>query len=135
LVEIMDAARRIEDVLQVYNQLVDVRGQIEVIKGQMQYYERAAALSAIEVDIIADTADQPLQIGKWQPRGVAKDALETLINYLQGFVDFLIWMAILVLPMAATVLAPLYLIGRSFLKWRRGRKAKKDAARQTPPEL
>jgi hypothetical protein len=51
LQEIMDSANRTEDVLAVYSQLVSVREQIEVIKGQMLYYERSAALSAITIQL------------------------------------------------------------------------------------
>ena len=39
LQEIMASANKTEDVLSVYSQLVSVREQIELIKGQMKYYE------------------------------------------------------------------------------------------------
>ena len=67
--EIMASANKTEDVLSVYNQLVQVREQIEVTKGQIQYYEQSAALSAISVEILADEAVQPLTVGGWQPGG------------------------------------------------------------------
>jgi len=44
LMTIMDGAVKTEDVLAVYNELVAVQGQIEVIKGQMQYFEQSARL-------------------------------------------------------------------------------------------
>ena len=123
----MEEATKTEDVLQVYNNLVNVREQIEVIKGQMQYYEQAAALSSISIDIVADEADQPIQIGSWQPIGVAKDAIEALIDFLQGFVNFLIWAVIYLLPVAVFVGGPLVLVWRGLRNWRRKRKAKKQA--------
>jgi hypothetical protein len=83
LSEIMASATETEDVLRVYSELNRVREQIEVLKGQIQYYEQSAALSAISVDIIADAAVQPLTIGGWQPVGVAKDAIQALINTLK----------------------------------------------------
>ncbi len=127
LAEIMEEAKKTEDVLQVYNNLVSVREQIEVIKGQMQYYEQAAALSSISIDIIADEADQPIQIGGWQPVGVAKDAVEALINFLQGFVNFLIWAVIFLLPVVIVIGVPLTFLWRGFRNWRRKRKARKQA--------
>lgn len=127
LAEIMDEARKTEDVLQVYNQLVSVREQIEVIKGQMKYYEQASALSSISIEIIADEADQPIQIGGWQPVGVAKDAVEALINFLQGFVNFVIWLVIFLLPVLLVIGIPLVFIWRGFRAWRRRRKEKKQA--------
>jgi hypothetical protein len=49
LQEIMASATKTEDVLSVYSQLVSVREQIELIKGQMKYYEQSAALSSISI--------------------------------------------------------------------------------------
>lgn len=134
LAEIMEEARKTEDVLQVYDNLVSVREQIEVIKGQMQYYEQAAALSSISIDIIADEADQPIQIGGWQPVGVAKDAVEALINFLQGFINFLIWLAIFLLPVIFVIGVPLTFLWRGLRNWRRKRKAKKQAKAESKPE-
>ena len=58
LQEIMDEAIKTEDVLSVYSQLVATREQIELIKGQMQYYEQAAALSSIQVELVTNEAVQ-----------------------------------------------------------------------------
>jgi len=127
LAQIMDDATDTEDVLQVYNNLVSVREQIEVIKGQMQYYEQAAALSSISIDIIADEADQPIQIGGWQPVGVAKDAIEALINALQGLVNIVIWLVIFVLPLVLVIGFPVSFLWRRFRRWRQKRKEKKQA--------
>ena len=127
LMQIMEDASRTEDVLQVYNNLVSVREQIEVIKGQIQYYEQAAALSSISVDIIADAADQPIQIGGWQPVGVAKNAIEALINTLQGLVNVIIWMVIFLLPVGLVIGVPLTFLWRKFRSWRRKRKEQKQA--------
>jgi hypothetical protein len=126
LKEIMQEATKTEDVLAVYNQLVSIREQIEVIKGQIKYYEESAALSAISVELIADKAVQPIEIGGWQPKGVIKDAVETLIRSLQFLVNALIWIIIYILPVLAIlfvifVLPPLLLI-RAWLR-RRKRKA------------
>ncbi|MBL7163272.1 MAG: DUF4349 domain-containing protein [Anaerolineales bacterium] len=127
LMQIMEDATKTEDVLQVYNNLVSVREQIEVIKGQMQYYEQAAALSSISVDIIADAADQPIQIGGWQPVGVAKNAIEALINTLQGLVNVVIWMVIFLLPVGLVIGVPLSFLWRRFRRWRKKRKEQKQA--------
>ena len=87
LQNIMDQATKTEDVLSVYNQLVSVREQIEVIKGQILYYEQSAALSSVSVELTANQAAQPLKIGGWQPVGVAKDALQILIRTVQALVN------------------------------------------------
>jgi len=132
LQEIMENAMKTEDVLQVYNDLVNVREQIEVIKGQMQYYEQAAALSMISVDITGDEEAQPLQIGGWQPVGVAKDAIETLVKTLQWMGDVGIWVVLCVLPIAVLVGIPLFFVGRYVKRIRKRRKAEKVAETPAP---
>jgi hypothetical protein len=122
---IMDEAVETEDVLQVYNNLVNVREQIEVIKGQMKYYKDAARLSRISIDITADQEAQPLMIGGWQPAGVAKDAIETMINTLQKLGDIAIWVVLCVVPVGIIVGIPLYFIVRYVLRLRKRRRVKK----------
>lgn len=132
LTEIMEDASKTEDVLAVYNQLVSIREQIEVIKGQIKYYEESAALSAISVELIADEAVQPIEIGGWQPQGVLKNAVEALIRSMQFLVNALIWIVIYVLPVLAIlflifVLPPLLLI-RAWM-----RRKKRKAGQKQPP--
>jgi hypothetical protein len=135
LVRIMDDANRTEDVMMVYNQLVSIREQIEVIKGQIKYYEQSAALSAISTELIADAAVQPIEIGGWQPQGVAKQAIESLVRTMQGLASFLIWAIIYLLPVLVVLfiifVLPLWLIVRF---WRRRRAARRvQVVEATPP--
>jgi hypothetical protein len=107
---IMQRAEKTEDVLNVFSQLQSYNQQIEVIKGQIQYYEQASALSAISITLIAEETIQPIEIGGWKPQGVARDAIQSLIRFWQGFVDFMINFFLLALPVFITILLPLYLI-------------------------
>jgi hypothetical protein len=134
LANIMDEATETEDVLEVYNNLVSVREQIEVIKGQMEYYQQAAALSAVSVDLTADEAIQPLQIGNWQPVGTAKDAVEALINTLQWLGDVAIWVVLCVLPVGIIVGIPLWFVIRKVLQVRKQRKESKQVAAKIPED-
>jgi hypothetical protein len=99
-----------QDVLDVYNQIISVRGQIESIKGQMQYYEQSSAYSLINVTLIAEETIQPIEIGGWKPAGVARDAIQSLLRFWQGFVNFLINMFLLVLPILITIFGPIGLV-------------------------
>lgn len=125
LQEIMDQAWKTEDVLTVYNRLVEVQEQIELIKGQMQYYEQSAALSAISVNIQANEAVQPLKIGNWQPVGVAKRAIQALINTLEVIANMLIWIGLYILPVALILFFPVRWIWRWIKRQNTGRKEKK----------
>lgn len=113
---IMQEARRTEDVLNVFNQLTEIRGQIEQVKGQMKYYRESAAMSLINVSLIPDALSQPIEIGGWRPEGVAREALEALIGALQGLATAGIWLGIYVLPLALLTLGPLFLLGRWALR-------------------
>lgn len=130
--EIMGSATKTEDVMAVYNQLIQIREQIEVTKGQIQYYEESAALSSISVLIQAQAAVQPLELGGWQPVGVARDALQALIDTMQFLGSAAIWLLIFVLPIGLVALA-IFLVLR--LLWgaiRRNRKGGKPSAPAAP---
>jgi len=120
LQSIMEEATKTEDVLAVYNQLVYTREQIEVIKGQMKYYEESAALSAISLELIPNVATQPIEIAGWHPEGTAKEAIEDLVNFLQNLADGLIYFSIARLPFLLIVGLPVFFIGRA--AWRRMRR-------------
>ena len=110
LQEIMGNAIKTEDVLAVYSQLVSVREQIELIKGQVKYYEQSAALSSISIQLIANAAVQPITIAGWQPTGVAKEALQSLIRTLQSLASFGIRLVILYVPTLLAIFVPLGLV-------------------------
>jgi hypothetical protein len=126
LSEIMENATETEDVVNVFNQLVYYREQIELVKGQMKYLEEASALSAINIQLIAEETVLPVQIGKWEPKGIALEAIQDLIDFWKGFVDFLIRFVIFTLPVLITIAIPLYL-GFLGIRWviRKLRGAKK----------
>ncbi len=107
---IMEKATETEDVVNVFNQLVYYREQIELVKGQIKYYEEAAALSAISVRVIAEETVKPVVIGKWEPKGVALEAVQDLVNFLKGFVDFLIRFVVYTLPVWIIIGIPLYIV-------------------------
>jgi hypothetical protein len=134
LEKILETATKTEDVVSIFNQLVYYREQIELVKGQMKYYEEAASLSAINVRIVAEETIQPVVIGKWQPQGVALEAIQDLINFLKGFINFLIYLVILILPILLLVSGLFYLIFlglRAIFRLLRGKKPKKEQPQDT----
>jgi hypothetical protein len=133
LTKIMDSATSTEDVLSVYNRLVDVRQQIEVLKGQINYYDQSAALSSISVDLVANEAVQPLTIGGWQPVGVAKNAIQALINTLKFLANAAIWILILVIPVLVVLYIVFFLPLSLLWKWLRSRRRRKVAPPATTP--
>ncbi len=125
--EILGSAKTTEEVLAVHQQLTYVREQIEVIQGQMKYYEESARLSAISVTIKAEASIQPLRVGGWQPVGVARDALQALIFTMQLLGSIAIWGLIYIVPTLLVIGLPIVLV-----VWLIRRGAKKRRA-STPP--
>lgn len=107
---IMEEATKTEDVLNVFNQLTYYREQIEVTKGQIRYYEESSALSAINIRIQAKEAIQPITVAGWTPVGVARDAIQALINAAKFLVEALIWILLLVVPVLILIFIPIYLV-------------------------
>jgi hypothetical protein len=122
-----DSTTKTQDVLNVYNQIVNIRGQIEQIQGQMKYIEETTSTSAINVTLIAEKTIQPIEIGGWKPQGVARDAVQALVKFLQGFVNFVIYFVLLVLPILIVVFVPIGLIIWGILALVRRSKSRKAA--------
>jgi hypothetical protein len=126
-----DSTTKTQDVLNVYNQIVNIRGQIEQIQGQMKYIEETTSTSAINVTLIAEETVQPIEIGGWHPKGVANEAIQSLVRFFQGFVDFLIVLVLQILPELLLIFGPIALVIWAIVagvKRRKARKSKANAA-------
>ena len=118
-----DAPVTTEDALAIYAQKIQITEQIEVLKGQIQYYEQSVAKSAISIRLQAKESMAPLTIAGWQPSGVAKKALQALIDFGNGFVNFIIWLGIFVLPVVLVIGLPLFFIIRALVRRNRRKQA------------
>jgi hypothetical protein len=107
----------VEEALAVNVELSRLEAEIESLKGRQQYLSQSASFSTIHITLTPDAASQPIEIGGWQPQGVAKDAVESLVSALQGVASFAIWFVLFVLPILLVVGLPLYFVGR--FVWRR----------------
>jgi len=110
LSRIMENADTTTDVLDVYSELKQVREEIEVIQGRMQYYEQSAAYSMISVELLVNEPIQPLSIGGWEPKGVARDAVQALIYALQFLANAGIWFVLFCAPVLLIIGIPLLII-------------------------
>ncbi len=106
----LEDADDVEEALAVNAELSRLEGEIESIRGRIQYLEQSAAFSTITVRITPDALSQPIEVGGWRPAGVARDAIEALITALQGLATIAIWIIIVLLPLALLVLIPLWVI-------------------------
>jgi hypothetical protein len=134
LQELLEERRRTgstSDILEVYRELTNIRGQIEQIEGRLRYLTNQAALSTITVELIPDVLYQPVSVAGWEPQGEAKAALQSLVVALQGLVNLTIWAVIFVLPLLLIMLIPLVVVILIIRWWWKRRQAKKQT-RQAP---
>ncbi|MEZ4769026.1 MAG: DUF4349 domain-containing protein [Caldilineales bacterium] len=109
------------DILEVYNALTEKRGQIEQVKGRLQYLANQVSLSTITADLVPDEGEKPVVEEGWQPLVTVKNSLRTLVSVLQGLFDTVITLVIVVLPIVLLLAVPIVLIVL-LIRWLRGRR-------------
>ncbi|HRS74979.1 MAG TPA: DUF4349 domain-containing protein, partial [Anaerolineaceae bacterium] len=112
LSEFYENAANTEDALSIYSQKMQVTEQIEIIKGQIKYYDESVSTSSITLQIQSKETIAPITVAGWQPSGVARDALQALLDFGKGLVNFLIWLVILVVPIVLLFGLPIFFLVR-----------------------
>ena len=94
----------------------------------MQYYEQAVALSAVSVKLLAEEGVLPLELGGWDLGFTARQSLQDLIYFVQGFLRFALRLIILYLPAGLLLFLLFYALWRGLLRpfWRRIRPRKRS---------
>ena len=110
LVEIMDRAGRIEDVLAVQMRLEEVRGQIEQLEAQRAHLADQAALSTLTVSWYTPVAAVAAAQEGWDLGSEVDAALAQTVDALQGLVGLGVWFAVVVLPLVVLPLLALLLL-------------------------
>jgi hypothetical protein len=115
LAESREKGRKVADIMEVYRELTGIRGQIEMIQGQLQSIDRLAALSTLNLQLRPDVAARPIvQRDEWRPIETVRGSLRVLLSIVQFLVNAFIVAVLVVLPIAL----PLWLLFR----WLRRRK-------------
>jgi Domain of unknown function (DUF4349) len=116
-------AVKISDVLEVQAQLTDVRGQIEVLTGQLKDLGDRAAYATLTVQFGTPVVAVEAAKKDWDPATVVDEASATMVGVLQGLAGAGIWFAIVWLPillvLAIVALAAAWVIRRTGLRGRR----------------
>ncbi len=125
LLELLKTVRektgKAEDILAVHRELTSIRGQIEQLKGRMQYLERTAAMSAVTIELVPDILAKPIASGGWRPGESASGALRALLNTLRFLVEAGIWIAIYILPVLVILSIPAGVIWYLVRRRRKGK--------------
>ncbi|PIP23776.1 MAG: hypothetical protein COX36_01410 [Candidatus Nealsonbacteria bacterium CG23_combo_of_CG06-09_8_20_14_all_38_19] len=119
LLKLMEKSGSISDILSVQNQLTSTRGQIEQIKGRMQYLEGSAEMATITVNLALSEDLLPIPpTEKWRPEYVLKQAWRSLLGSLKSFSYLAIWIIVY-----AVIWFPAIIIIRFVKKFLRRNKA------------
>ncbi|HKJ26701.1 MAG TPA: DUF4349 domain-containing protein [Anaerolineales bacterium] len=97
LKEFMDDAEFTADLLEAERELYQRQAELEALKGRLNYLSESAALSIIHITLTPYELYEPIDTS-WKPLATAKQAVEDLLNSMQGFADFMIVFGIAVLP-------------------------------------
>ncbi len=112
----LDKATKVEEALQVNAQLTDIEGQIEQVKGRMQYLKDRSAYSTILVNIEQQrptpTPTPTATPTAWQPGKTISEAGDALGDILRNLGDLLIWLMVVVAPLAVPVVIVVLVVRR-----------------------
>lgn len=112
LQQIMDDASDTEAVLEVYTELVRIRGEIEVAHGRVNYLSEAAAYSAIRVSLGTEAEAIQTTDDTWRPGDTLADAIDGLTVMVRAIIDLLIYAVVIGIPFVLIVVVPAVFIYR-----------------------
>ncbi|MDR3576710.1 MAG: DUF4349 domain-containing protein [Anaerolineaceae bacterium] len=113
-------AKTIDESLKINQQLADLEGQIEQVKGQMNFYEGRSAYSTVTVDLdpqfptptptmTMTPTVTPTSTPNWNPGATFHQASTVLESGTQATVDTLIWIIVVLGPIAVIILLVLFI--------------------------
>lgn len=88
-----------QKLLEVFNEISRVRGEIEQLEGRRQVLDDLTELATVDVHIAPTPEATPVVAEGWAPLAVARQAIQDLVGAVQGIADFVIRFGIYVLPL------------------------------------
>ncbi len=117
--EIMSQATKVQDILEVQRELINLQDQIDSLKGRQQYLEKTAELAKISLHLSTDEFSLPYApAGPFRPAVIFKQAVRSLVGTARSTAKLVIWVGVY-----SVVIIPVWLLIR-FLK-RKFRKTSK----------
>lgn len=87
---LLERAESVEDTIQVWRELSNIREQIERIQGRMKYLERTSDMAFIRISL-----SEPGELaGPWSPSNALRSAIRGLITFIRGLATGLIWVGV-----------------------------------------
>ena len=111
LTEVREKANaKVEDILAVHRNLMQIRGEIETLQGRKNLLDNQIGFSTVWVELIPDSMNRPIVEDPWSASGPVRNALRALVATLQGLLTALIWAVIYLTPLLLVVLVPLAIL-------------------------
>lgn len=90
--EIMDAATKTDEILNIQNQIFSLQDQIDSLKGRLKYLDETSKTVLISISLSTDELSLPYSPdNSWRPSVVFKEAVRSLVLNLRGVGEWLIW--------------------------------------------
>lgn len=87
---LLERAESVEDTIQVWRELSNIREQIERIQGRMKYLERTSDMAFIQISL-----REPGELaGPWSPSNALRSAIRGVITLIRGLATGLIWVGV-----------------------------------------
>lgn len=93
--EILAKAEKVDEILQVQRELINLQTQIDNLKGRQNYLEKSVQLSKITVYLSTDELALPYAPSKaWRPKIIFKQAVRSLIRTARKAGIAIIWLGV-----------------------------------------
>lgn len=125
LIDFLQQAQKVEEALQVNQQLSEIQGQIEEAEGRIAYLKESAAYSTINVSMRGQAVVVVAADRSWSPGTTARNAANGVLAFAQVVADILIVFVVWFPIWLPTLILGVWL-------WRRSRPAVAPSAPATP---
>lgn len=131
LSDVRDTDPQATQLLQVFERLTQVRGDIERLEAQRAAAQDRVALATIHVELLPQ-ATAPEEVEP-EPEGTIAQAWETTKDAFGAIADVLIWLVVTILPVTLAVVGVPALLLWALVTWLRRRRNERVAAAPAPP--
>lgn len=98
------------DLLNVFENIRQVRGEIEQLEGRQRLLDSQVALATVQITLTPSEAVEPLAREGWSAGSILRQAVRGLIVALQWIASAAIWLGAFLLPVLIVVFVPIGLL-------------------------
>ncbi len=102
----------VEDIMNIYDKLTDIRSQIESLQGQLNRLDKLVAFSTLDIHLEPHILTEPIEpAGGWYPGETIRESIDILVNILATLATWFIEFIIVVVPILIILsLPPIFLL-------------------------